>query len=545
MDRLTKRWIRDVSDERAARNGCRFDEARANHVCEFFESELVLYEGEQAGQPFRLMEWQVDFLMRLFGWVQHSDQYGRSVRRFRKAGLWVPKKNGKSPIAAGVGLYLLTRDGEQGQKVFSAAKDGVQAGIMHMHARQMVLRAPNLADECVINKTTGQITHESTASFYKILSGDNITGQEGLNGSVIIDETHVVDDRLAKVLEYMGASRSEPLQLEVSTAGNNPQGYGKHQYDYGKTVAEGTFDDDQFLFVEYSAPQDATDEQLADPKLWEKCNPSWGTTINVEDFHASYQRAKRSISDFAKFKMYRLNQWQEAENPWLERSDWMKNAEEYTAEQYEGYAAYMGLDLSKTRDLSALALTVPDGDLFRLLVWFWMPEVRAQQIGHKAPFVDWADQGWIELTPGDVIDYRQIESRAVELLGKFNVVKIRYDQRYAEEITATLSEEHGLEREKMPQSANHFAGPMDQFEGFLKEGRLKHNANPVLDWQAGHVNTKDAHNGGRMPVKPSDLKGDPRTIDGVVAALMSLSAALSDVSPGSVYDREDRGFVVL
>lgn len=537
--------MHDASDELAVANGCRFDQERADHVCAFFETELVLYEGEKAGQPFRLMDWQVEFLSRLFGWVRYSDQYGREVRRFRKGSLWVPKKNGKSPLAAGVGLYLLSRDGEQGQKVFSAAKDGVQAGIMHMHARQMVQRSPWLSSECAINKTTGQITHEKTASFYKILSGDNVTGQEGLNGSVIIDETHVVDSRLAGVLEYMGASRSEPIQLEVSTAGNNPEGYGKHQYNYGKAVAEGTFKDDQFLFVEYGAPQDATDEQCGNPDLWREANPSWGVTINVEDFESSHERAQRSVSDFAKFKMYRLNIWTAAENPWLSQSKWLAGRSEIGKESLLGYSAYGGLDLSRTRDMSSFSLTVPDDDMYRLLTWFWMPEARAEELKDKASFEQWAADGWLELTPGDVIDYRYIESRIRELLIQFNVIKLRYDQRFAEELTQTLEEECGLEREAMQQSANHYAGPMDDFEGLLKEGRLKHDGNPVLTWQAGHVATKDALNGGRRPVKPGNKKDDPRTIDGIVASIMSLSAALSDDGGMSVYDKQDRGFIVL
>lgn len=545
VDALTKRWTLDASDELAVRNGCRFDSERADHVCEFFERELVLYEGEKAGQPFRLMPWQVSFLSRLFGWIRFSDQYGREVRRFRKGSLWVPKKNGKSPLAAGVGLYLLARDGEQGQKVFSAAKDGVQAGIMHMHARQMVLRAPTLASECRINKTTGQITHEETASFYKILSGDNVTGQEGLNGSVIIDETHVVDARLAGVLEYMGASRSEPIQLEVSTAGNNPEGYGKHQYDYGKAVSVGTFKDDQFLFVEYGAAQNATDEQCGDPQLWQAANPSWGVTINNEDFAQSYDRAKRSVSDFAKFKMYRLNIWTSAANPWLAQSKWQSAWTNAKVTDYAGATAYAGLDLSRTRDMSAFSLTIPDGELFRLFTWFWMPEDRAMELKDKAPFEQWAEDGWLELTPGDVIDYRLIDRRIRELLEQFNIVKLRYDQRFAEEITQALVEDCNLDREAMQQSANHYAGPMDDFEGLLNEGRLKHDGNPVLAWQAGHVGTKDAINGGRRPVKPGDQKGDCRTIDGIVASIMSLSAAVADDGGMSVYDRQDRGFIVL
>ena len=166
--------------------------------------------------------------------------------RFNRCSLWVPKKNGKSPLAAGVGLYLLISDGEAGQKIFSAAKDGKQAGIMHAHAKHMVEMSPILSKELKINKSTGRIYHAKTRSTYDVLAGNHIKGQHGLNGSCIIDETHVVDERLARVLEFMGASRSEPIQFEASTAGNDPTGYGKKQFDYGTAVSEGMIFDDSF-----------------------------------------------------------------------------------------------------------------------------------------------------------------------------------------------------------------------------------------------------------------------------------------------------------
>lgn len=322
VDAPTKRWIRNASDERAVANGCRFDESRAAHFLEFVTSQCHLYEGERAGELVTLMPWQEELFSRIFGWVRFSLDWGREVRRFTKASIWIPKKNGKSPSAAMVGLYLLVADGEPGQKVFSAARDGKQAGIVHGHARAMVEMSPYLSATCVINKTTGQIAHTPTRSIYAILAGDNIRGQEGLNGSIIIDETHVVDDRLAKTIEYMGASRSEPLQFEASTAGDDPNGYGKKQYDYGKAVERGDVHDDQFLHVCYEAPQDASDEDCGRPEIWQAANPSWGHTIHPEEFRASYERSTRSLSDFATWKKYRLNIWQTSSQPWLRMGDW-------------------------------------------------------------------------------------------------------------------------------------------------------------------------------------------------------------------------------
>jgi len=317
IDALTRRWIRNESDERAAANGCWFDEARAQHVIDFAEQCLCLYEGDDAGRPLIPRDWQIEVTMRLFGWVRFDADWGRSVRRFRKAGIWVPKKNKKSPTLAWWGIYLFCRDGEPGQKIFSAAKDGEQAKIAHRHALEMVASSPELSTECKINKSTLQITHLATRSTYSILAGDNAESREGINGSLLIDECHVVSKKLAKIIKGAGISRSEPLQIEVSTAGNNTDSYGKERYDYGKGVESGAFHDERFLFVAYEAPQTLTDAELdADPaKYGRMANPAWGHTVKPGEFLDDYNASKNSLSELTTFKTYRLNIWSQSANP--------------------------------------------------------------------------------------------------------------------------------------------------------------------------------------------------------------------------------------
>jgi phage terminase large subunit-like protein len=155
IDAATRRWIRNAADERAAANGCTFDEARGEHVLNFARKYLRLYEGDKAGQVLEPMGWQVEVTMRLFGWVRHSERWGRLVRRFRSASVWIPKKNGKSPTLAWWALYLLCADGEMGQKVYLGAVDGQQArDIAGRHVIEMVTQSPDLMAECTINKST-------------------------------------------------------------------------------------------------------------------------------------------------------------------------------------------------------------------------------------------------------------------------------------------------------------------------------------------------------------------------------------------------------
>lgn len=557
IDKTTRRWTRNAGDERAARGGARFEQARADHACEFFPKFLRLYEGERAGKPFELMPWQADILSRVFGWVRPSEFFGRLVRRFRKAGIWLPKKSGKSPFAAGVGLYLLLADGEMGQKVFSAARDGKQAGIVHTHARKMVEASPELAEVCKVNQSTGRISHIPSSSYYDILAGDNILGQEGLNGSCIIDETHVVDERLASVLEHMGASRSEPLHFEVSTAGNNPLGYGRKQYEYGKAVESGDVADDAFFFAAYEAPQQASDEELDDPAVWKKANPSWGITINEEEFRSSLERARaKGLTDWTTFKMYRLNVWATSENPWLRIDDWQNCRDEFTEADLEGRECAAGLDLAKTRDLTSLVLVFDQFDeTYRLLPYFWLPEERLKELSTIVPqFAAWARDGFVRVTPGDVCDYAFVKRDIADLSRKFRIRELAYDPYNAEQLTQQLEQGQvvdgkvleqgiGLTRFAFAQTIVNYAAPTSEFERLVVAGKMQHNGHPVLTWQAGHVKCRTDSNNNKRPVKQKP--GDHRTVDGMVAAIMGLSRLMQPDTQRSVYDVENRSFVEI
>jgi len=531
------RMIQDAADERAKADGCLYDPQRVDHVIEFMTEHLRLYEGEYAGQPVQLMKWQIDLFSRLFGWVKWSKDWNRYVRRFTRCGLWVPKKNGKSPTCAMLGLYLLIADGEPGQKVFSAAKDGRQAGIMHAHARHMVEQSPVLSKELKINKATGRIYHELSRSTYEVLAGDNIRGQHGLNGSVIIDEVHVVDERLARVLEYMGASRSEPLQFEASTAGNNPEGYAKKQFDYGQAVSEGMIYDDSFLFINYSAPQTATDHECGKVGTWKKANPGLGVTIKRAEFETSYKRAKRSVADFTSWKQLRLNIWQSAANPWLRKTDWDKCGDDFTAADLTGQRCFVGLDLSRTRDMTAIVCVFRDDDNYKLLPYFFLPEETVKDHANQASYQQWHDRGFLQLTAGNVLDYAVIEKKVAELSEQFDIVELVYDPWSAEELTQRLELEHYIPRTQFKQTISNFAAPTAEMERLVLNQNLTHPRHPVLTWQALHTQTKSDNNNNYRPVKPPNA--NPKKIDGIIAAVMALSRAISEQGPLSYYENNE------
>ena len=593
-DKLSKAWSRNKSDMAAVRAGCWFDVRRGAYVVWWIERYCKLYEGEFAGQPLTLrgchkcnpkpvagewfnsdgsdnvatvakciaraeshakcvkaghaIDWQYDCLMRLFGWVRHSEQWGRAVRRFRKASIWVSKKNKKSPTLAAIGLYLLCGDGEPGQKVFFGAKDGTQSReIAGKHAIEMLRTSPELDADCTVNKNLMQITHEPSRSILKPMSSSNERTQqskEGLNGSILIDETHVVDREFIGRISRAGISRSEPLQAEFSTAGNNPDGYGKERFDHAVRVIAGDVEDQSLFAAVYAAPQDLSDEDLeADPLAFARmANPAMGHTVDPEEFLEDYQTSKiGSHEDFARFKMYRLNVWQKTGSPWIKESAWQACAGEYDVEDMRGQVCHAGLDLSKVYDTTSLVLVFPptsDRNTYRLLPFFWLPKETAERLADKVPLLDWGKAGAIELTPNNWIDYAFIRERLNWARDYFDLRQMVFDTKFSSELVQQLLQEDGWAADQVQafaQTDMEFAAPTSEFERLLLAKEIEHPNNPVLNWQAGHViapqNPRTKIKRAQKPKASSHL-----TVDGIVASIMGLGSVMAcpDAGP-SIY----------
>ncbi len=589
IDRTTKLWIRNRSDELAAANGCKFDPERAAYAVWWIERYCRLYEGDQSGEPLRLRscdavdaqfpiithgaweeakeeaiarvwayaeargdglhcDWQYECITRIFGWMKFSERWARPIRRFRRGSVWVAKKNKKSPTLAAVALHLTIGDGELGQKVFLGAKDGKQVKLNACkHAIEMVRASEELASECDINEGEGRIVHGPTRSLLAPLTSgqeNNAKAKEGLNGSLIIDECHVVDRAFIKRVSRMGISRSEPLQLEFSTAGFDPMSYGKEAHDYGARVVLGDQPggkvDERYFYAAYEAPQDLSDEDLAaDPlKYARMANPAWGHTIDPAEVLDDYNTSKETITGLTEFRVYRLNIWATAAATWLRTSAWAACYESYTAEDLRGRRCYAGFDLAQVLDFTALVCCFPDEDeeeLFRQLAWFWLPEQTARERAEKAPYLDWAKDGYIKLTPGDVCDYETITADVGAILDQFDSVELAFDPWNAEATTQRLAQDYGVRRLEFPQTMTRLTEGTKAYERLVRAGRLRHNGHPVLTWQAGHVKVKSDYSGNIRPIKPEH--GDHRTIDGIIGGVMGLDRAMKAPPPakGSLF----------
>lgn len=511
-------FIRTEADERALLEGHRFLPELGEHVVDFFARFLRHSKGRWSGQAFDLLDWQRDdLILPLFSWVLPDGS-----RRFRQAYVEVPKKNGKSQIASGVALYLLVGDSEPGAEVYSVAGDRAQASIVFNEAANMVRFSPELRSRLKVNETTKTIAFPKTTGRYQALSAE-VGTKEGLNISgLIFDELHTQKNRkLWDALRYGFAARTQPLLFTITTAGSAMDTIGREQHDYAAGVLNSTIQDLSFFaYIRAAEPED----DWTDPATWHKANPSLGITITESEFAVAVAEAQASPAKEASFRRYRLNQWQSAESPWLRLSDWKECQRDFSADDLRGRDCYAGLDLAKTRDLTALVLCFPmDDGTFRLLPWFWLPEDRAQEMRGITPYEMWSRQGMLELTPGNWCDYGFVHARIKELASQFTIRSLYYDPWNADQFVQRLQEEDGLQIVGFPQTVGNFNEPCKEFERLVLSRNVHHNGHSVLSWQIGHVAVRTDANGNIRPVKPE--ANDHRKIDGIVAGIMAFAGA--------------------
>lgn len=534
-------WIRTVADVAAVEAGCWFDERRANRVVTFFERLLCHTNGRWAGEPFRLMDWQVfDVIAPMFGWMRgavdgvdvvdgekraqqaaplRAGRPARAVRRFRKAAVWTPKKNGKSGLASGLGLYLLIGDGEEGAEVYCAARARRQAGIVHRESQKMVKRSPALKGRARVLESTNRILYPGTDSHFEAISSEAGV-QEGLNWSgLIFDELHVADRALVQTLEEGGVARAQSLMLAISTAGiYDPNAVGWDWWQLSKGVLEWGIQDWSFFSVMYAAPDEAAP---GDPETWRRANPSLGVILQEDQMRETWERAKGSSSQIAMVRRYRLNQWVKSSHAWIEMRRWERLAG--TAPDLRGRPCYGGLDLSSTTDLTAFGLWWPKTDNAPAWwrVWYWLPEENLEEAARvaQAPYRQWADEGRLLLTEGDVIDYSVIRRKIVELAEQHDVRQVAFDPWQATMLITQLQEEDGLEMVKYPQQGPVLSPALKAMETTIRRGEVRHEGCPVMQWMMSCAEVKTDHNGNCRLVK-----GDRRArrkIDGVIAMVMA------------------------
>ena len=511
-----------------------FDRRAADVAVAFFERLLVHVKGEWAGQPFALLPWQKKIVRDIFGWKRAD-----GTRRYRTVYIEVPRKNGKSNLAAGLALYMLFLDDEPGAEIYSAAADTDQAAIVFDLAKQMVEASPALSARSEVYKRS--IVVPATNSVYRVVSADAYT-KHGFNAhGVVFDELHAQPNReLWDVLTTATGARRQPLVIAITTAGYDRESICWEQHEYARKVAEGIIEDDSFYPAIWAA--DEEDDWL-DEEVWKKANPSLGHTLKWEYLRGEARRAEQSPAYQNTFRRLHLNQWTQQETRWLPMEAWNACAHEVDEEALAGQVCYGGLDLASSVDIAAFEIVFPpkeEGGLWRVVSRFWIPEENIIERARRdrVPYDAWVRDGYITATPGNVIDYAFIMAE-IERLGEvYDIREIAFDRWGAVQISTAL-EERGFTMVQFGQGLRSMSPPTKELLRMVLDGKLAHGGHPVLRWMADNmvVDTDPAGN-----VKPNKKKSREK-IDGMVALIMALDRATRHQNSGSVY--ETRGIRTL
>src|SRR5262245_16246421 len=340
-----------------------------------FVNRLTHTKGPDAGKPFNLRPWQRRLVRQIF-------KKGKDRRRqYRTVLLMLPRKNGKSELAAAIAIYGLLADGEAGAEVYSAGADRDQAGLVFGVAAQMIRNDAALVNQCYIVDSQKRIHHEATNSVYKAISAEAYS-KHGFNASMVIyDELHAAPNReLYDVLSTSMGARTQPLFVVISTAGYDKHSILYELYAHALKVRENPAIDPTFLPLIYEAPGEA---DWTDEKIWKQCNPALGDFRSLEDMRIHARRAKEIPAQENTFRRLYLNQWTEQASRWISVTAWDACRQPVLRAQLAGRRCYVGMDLSSTTDLTAVVAVFPDaqGPGFDVLAHFFVPQERLRQRG--------------------------------------------------------------------------------------------------------------------------------------------------------------------
>ena len=548
-----------------------FDAPAGARAINFFQRELMHVKGEKAGTPFLLELWQKAIIANIFGWKHKKTK----LRRYRQVFFLVARKNGKTPMAAGIiscclfpykedekrnrVYYLDTDIIEPGAEIYGAASEYKQASLVFIHAQGMV--AQN--DGCMYKwgvDDNGELTKEpnfqvfkgqskaieigkpgdETYAVYRVISSDSFAAH-GFNTHVaVVDELHTQPNaELVDALTTSTEARRQPLIIYITTSDYEREGSICNQKeDYAVQVRDGVIDDPTFLPVVYKAE---LGDDWASEEVWRKANPNLGVSVSLEYLQNACKQAREVPTYENTFKRLHLNIRTQQDVRWIRIEDWDSCGHCPVAEGLGGALGFGGLDLSSTTDLTAFVLIFKVDGKVNVIPHFWSPKdtaIRRSRVD-KVDYVTWANQGLLTLTPGNVVDY-DIVRRDINNLHKIhNFKQIAIDPWNAAQISTQLAGD-GFDIVAFRQGFASMSAPAKELERLILEGGLTHGGHPVLRWMASNVSAEIDPAGN---IKPSKKTSTGR-IDGIVGLVMAIGLMIqSPEKRGSVYERREVVFL--
>jgi phage terminase large subunit-like protein len=525
----------DVAGFNPAANAgnCWYDEDAAEDAVKFI-SQLSHTKGKWAREKnakVKLELWQLAFVRSLFGWKRPD-----GTRRFSSAFLFIPRKNGKSFLAAAIALYVLFMDKEPEAECYCAAGSRDQAALVFKQAASMIRKAPALDKRSRVLDATYRIVHDG--SFIRAISADDGTAHGFSPHLIIGDELHVWPNRhLYETLHTGIGARDQPLEIYITTAGHDRQSICYEVYQRACAVRDGTIEDDSLLPAIYEASE--TDD-WENPATWKKANPNYGVSVNERYLREEAKKARENPAYENTFKRLHLNVWTATDKRWIPLGDWDNcHATDDVLKPHE--AVWCGLDLSSVRDFSAFATVAKRDGVLRTEVTCWAPADRIEFLEreHNISCQSWIRDGWLVPCRGGTIHQTQILEHIRSVIDRHDVQSIGYDPYNAHAVWQPLQEEHG---EKFMvvyrQGLGSMSAPTKAMETAILDGRIDHGGNPLLRWMIDNTARTEPDKANNYMVTKVANKVH-RHIDGIVALIMAIGEAEAGVAEvASGFDSE-------
>jgi phage terminase large subunit-like protein len=503
-------------------NGVYFDQSSVDRVLAFVRL-LTLTKCTASGrpEPFEPLPWFQKLITNVYGWRKPD-----GTRLIRKVFASMARKNAKTQCIAALSLVeLFGLDSEEPQpEVYMAAKSVEQAGYCYSAARDMILADPDLESVCRITPSTKTIVNTLNGGVLKVLSAEG-KSKHGSNPSCVVsDELHAwgaPEQELRDALTSGSIARRQPLFLDITTAGTNIETICGREYQYAKRILDGAAEDPTYFPLIYELPKEA---DWTDEANWPLANPGLGVTVRIDSLRDEVKTALARPSEQNKIRRLNFNQWTEASEIWIPPLEWDKcQGEEWP--DLSRVDCYAGLDLSLTRDLTALALVWPVGDEVWCKLHYWIPgegiDERSRRDGVRYDM--WIREGWVEATPGPVVDHAYVLQRILQVAEEHGAVTIAYDRWGAQEVRRAC-EDAGLPVGEWGQGYRDMNAPTQQLENRVFGRTIHHDGNPVTRWNFSCCSKVEDPAQNMKPVKAKGSNSSQR-IDGVVALIMALGVA--------------------
>ena len=496
-----------------------YDHDKAVHVIDFIEVFTKHSKGSMGGQPFILELWQKALVSAMFGIVDKID----GTRKYQEVVLIVGRKNGKSTLAAAIGLYLMIADGELGPEIFSVATKKDQAKIIWLEAKKMIQKSPALRKR--IKTLVAEMNSTLNDSVFKPLGRDSDT-LDGLNvHGALFDEVHAwKDQNLYDVVVDGTSSREQPMIFTTSTAGTVRESVFDRLYDEAEMVINGYSDLDGYvnenllpIIYELDERKEWTNE-----KAWVKANPGLGTIKRTESLKSKVDKAKANPLLVKNLVCKDFNIRETNGEAWL-NFEQLDNKEKFDIKELKPRYGIGGVDLASTTDLTCatVILMLPNDEKIYVEQMYWLPEDLLEKRVHedRVPYDIWLEQDLIRTTPGNKVHYKFVVDWFKEVQNSKDIYlfKVGYDnwsaQYFVEEMKQTFGE-HVME--PVIQGKKTLSSPMKSLGADLESKRIIYNNNPILKWNLTNVAVDVDKNDNIQPMKTSNAK---KRIDGFASLL--------------------------